>query len=1245
MKKLTFIKKIISYVLVVTLISQIMPVNVFAEEEQATNIVESNLSGKFYVITSKTNNKAIDVKDAGRNNGAIIHQWDYVEEANQQWLLEGTEDGYYKIISRETAKAIDIKDNANYNGATIHQWEDVDVNSQLWSFEVDNDGYYKIKSKSTGKCLDVKGISSQNGAVLQLWDDVNGDNQKWKLTEIEADTNISSGNTYKITSKQSNKSLEITKGLTDNGIRLQQWDYNDEDYQKWVFEHVKGDYYKIVNKKSNKVIDVKDLATNNGTMIHQWDYAGKDNQLWRFEKDKDGYYKIKSLQSGKCLDIAAISSENGAKIQLWDDVDGDNQKWTIEKTIIDSDDDGISDDYEKDVLIQAMIDSGQEYGNPDPNADYDSDGLTNLEEYNLGTNPASKDTDEDGLSDYDEVNVYKTNPNLYDTDGDGIGDGSEIQNGLNPLSTDTDGNGILDGDEVFDKVLLDSKYEDFDIDATGTIPNVTIKGKGDFNTKIEIKDESNNEKFAQINSMVGSPFNFEHDDTLEFESSTLTFKVSDKILSQHELSNLKIAYYNEETNSIEILESSLDEEKKEVTTNVDHFSTYFLIDVEDFEYDIDILNENSKIDTGKADVVFTIDTTGSMYSSIYNVKNNIKEVVSKLKEDKVDVRLGLVGFKDITCDGLYSTKDYGWFTDVDNFKSAVNSLIASGGGDWEESTVDGLEVSRRKDFRSSVTKYIVLITDAGYKIGTADNPSMTMEEEIELLKKDNISTSVITNSSAKGYFTSLYTETNGIIADINGNFSEILQPLIEKMATISSDGVWIRLSNGSIVKLDKDPALGDYSVDTDGDGVPDLSELTKEVSVGYFDYNTHKTVTYKYWTFYSNPTKKDTDGDGLTDKTDLYPSKFDVSIKEDNDKYVVFNTGNKWTKFGEDIYGFHKKLTDTTTSIHTSLDYQRFLESDLYKKEQILVKNRKLKLSTDELATLVALDINGVRDYLTNKSDSTINKVYTKVTGKKPHYYKHQWNGGWTDKGEKALEKSWLDFFSGDVVTDARATLTLYYSLDLNKVIMDVAFVGIVIGSTYLGLSELTIILEGMSMFGAVNTLNMYLYKDSDYIEHLISYEKVEGPQFFFRGTTIGYQSTRLEQCGVTPVSANPLVSTAFATEAENSYYEAEGVLYIAKRETIQGILSEEGNVSAGSLAVLERECTVNAKPLEFAEIADIAITPAESRAILKEMGFDIPSTLKGKQRLNNFIHEAPKMSEEQISEYMRRVAELIAKR
>jgi hypothetical protein len=65
--------------------------------------------------------------------------------------------------------------------------------------------------------------------------------------------------------------------------------------------------------------------------------------------------------------------------------------------------------------------------------DPDHDGLTNLEEFQYGTDPNNPDTDGDGLSDGDEVHVYHTNPLLWDTDGDGISDGVEVRTGSNPL--------------------------------------------------------------------------------------------------------------------------------------------------------------------------------------------------------------------------------------------------------------------------------------------------------------------------------------------------------------------------------------------------------------------------------------------------------------------------------------------------------------------------------------------------------------------------------------------------------------------------------------------------------------------------------------------------------------------------------------------------------------------------------------------------------------------------------------------
>src|SRR5579864_7928385 len=88
--------------------------------------------------------------------------------------------------------------------------------------------------------------------------------------------------------------------------------------------------------------------------------------------------------------------------------------------------DGIPDDWK----VAHSLDPNDPYvAMEDP----DHDGLTNLEEYQYGTDPNNPDTDGDGLSDGDEVHIYHTNPLLWDTDGDGISDGVEVRTGSDPL--------------------------------------------------------------------------------------------------------------------------------------------------------------------------------------------------------------------------------------------------------------------------------------------------------------------------------------------------------------------------------------------------------------------------------------------------------------------------------------------------------------------------------------------------------------------------------------------------------------------------------------------------------------------------------------------------------------------------------------------------------------------------------------------------------------------------------------------
>jgi hypothetical protein len=82
-------------------------------------------------------------------------------------------------------------------------------------------------------------------------------------------------------------------------------------------------------------------------------------------------------------------------------------------------------------------------------SDYDGDGVNDLKEYYLGTNPTATDSDGDGLNDGAEYLVHGTSPGAVDSDGDGLSDGDEVLvRGSNPLARDTDADGAPDGIEA-----------------------------------------------------------------------------------------------------------------------------------------------------------------------------------------------------------------------------------------------------------------------------------------------------------------------------------------------------------------------------------------------------------------------------------------------------------------------------------------------------------------------------------------------------------------------------------------------------------------------------------------------------------------------------------------------------------------------------------------------------------------------------------------------------------------------------
>jgi RHS repeat-associated protein len=138
-----------------------------------------------------------------------------------------------------------------------------------------------------------------------------------------------------------------------------------------------------------------------------------------------------------------------------------------------------------------------------------------------------------------------------------------------------------------------------------------------------------------------------------------------------------------------------------------------------------------------------------------------------------------------------------------------------------------------------------------------------------------------------------------------------------------------------------------------------------------------------------------------------------------------------------------------------------------------------------------------------------------------------------------------------------------------------------------------------------------------------------------FRGTVKGSPGGEaLQKLEITPTSTDALVSTLFATESENF---GEGVFHIVMVSALQGIEIIEGNV----LKQLELEIGIGLKPSDFAALASITITAEQARTILREMGFSVPSVIYDKAALDDALRNTPRLTPEQIEEFIRRAKEL----
>jgi hypothetical protein len=113
------------------------------------------------------------------------------------------------------------------------------------------------------------------------------------------------------------------------------------------------------------------------------------------------------------------------------------------------------------------------------------------------------------------------------------------------------------------------------------------------------------------------------------------------------------------------------------------------------------------------DIVFAVDTTGSMGGLLDGAKRTVWSIANQVKsiDPNADLRVGLVAYRDLGDD--YVTKNFALTDDLDAMYAELTSYQAAGGGDVPENVDAALyDAVHKMKWRSGAKKMIFLVGDA-----------------------------------------------------------------------------------------------------------------------------------------------------------------------------------------------------------------------------------------------------------------------------------------------------------------------------------------------------------------------------------------------------------------------------------------------------------------------------------------------------------------------------------------------------
>ncbi|MEV6824939.1 cutinase family protein [Amycolatopsis sp. NPDC051102] len=248
------------------------------------------------------------------------------------------------------------------------------------------------------------------------------------------------------------------------------------------------------------------------------------------------------------------------------------------------------------------------------------------------------------------------------------------------------------------------------------------------------------------------------------------------------------------------------------------------------------------------DLVFAIDTTGSMGGTIAQVRDNVTSLAQSIAATSANYRFALIDYKDGADQGdpYRARVDLGFTNDVTSFANAAATLGADGGGDTPESVYSGVMTGLALPWRNGVRKVVIAIGDApgkdpepetGYTLATVRDRALAVDPA----QVYTVATS--SDPSANEFLAALASATGGQHASAPdpATFVSTLQSTIVSAGsapTADAGGPYTAIV-GEPVKLgaagsrDETEDIVGFDWDFNGDGVYDQSTSVPTVSHAY----------------------------------------------------------------------------------------------------------------------------------------------------------------------------------------------------------------------------------------------------------------------------------------------------------------------------------------------------------------------------------------------------------------------------